>query len=192
MESFSRFLPISRCRFSGSLHDSLLAASPFVFEEDLHASYIVRQARDYKHNPARAAIAVTQDSRLVVMTSGVKKIDVLLSDPQHIDTLAITSDKDDRIIFKVQTGVLGTGTVGSSLEIRVWTKTVGQILQLAEMVRGHAKADSMELEAQISNTGQFQPVQPSAAYGTTLPSPPAQPVQRRLSRKPIPASRAAT
>ncbi|KAF2162285.1 hypothetical protein M409DRAFT_27288 [Zasmidium cellare ATCC 36951] len=185
MESFSRILPISKSRFSPELRDALLATSPLVFEENLDASYISREPNQYTHNPTRAGVAVTPNARLVVMAMGAKKIDIPLGDARWREAVDVTSDKNDRVIFKVHLGVAGTGTKGSSLEIRVRTTQARRIVEIAQQARVQSRAESVQAQDPFAPGGQSLNVTVNVQSTMNTPT---QPMQRGLSRKPVPGS----
>ncbi|KAK4508396.1 hypothetical protein PRZ48_002134 [Zasmidium cellare] len=185
MESFSRILPIAKSRFSPALRDALLATSPLVFEEDLDASYISKEPNQYTHNPTRAGIAITPNARLVVMAMGTKKIDVPLGDARWREAVDISSDKNDRIIFKVNLVVAGTGTKGTSLEIRVRTRQARRIVEIAQQARGQVRAEHAPLQVPVGPGGHSLKVTVNVC--STM-GPATQPVQSGLSRKPVPGS----
>ena len=131
METLSRLLPLSAAHIPEPFRTTLLSSSPVVFEENLPASYILRQPSEYVHNATRAAIALTSDNVLVVVAMGSKKIDVRLDEPSQTQRLSIRSDNKDRIVFKIQLEALGPGTRFSSLEIKARTKMAGKIVEVA-------------------------------------------------------------
>lgn len=136
MESFSKLLaPSSSGRYPDQLRAQLLSPTPLIFEENLSASYVLRQSNQYTHNPTRAGICITSGYRLVVMASGQKKIDIPLNDARWLQGISITQDKTDRVVFKVEMGTYGTGTQGSSLEIKIRTKNAQRIKQITDQAR---------------------------------------------------------
>jgi hypothetical protein len=161
MEALARvFSSAGASRFSQPLRAELTEKEPLVWEEALYASYIKREIGSYVHNSTRASVAITPESRLVVMAAGHKQIDVMLSNSNQHNGLQIWIGKVNRIHFKTSSSQQQIGLGGFSLEIRIETKNSTNIMMVIDQA----------MSAKASQSADTHPPPPSYNTAASMPS----------------------